>query len=94
MPTFTPAPVVSGITNETVNAYRCPGRDNRLGNLEKGSMFTILGWDETEEFEEITTWLLIENDLDKPQKWIKDSEYLLLGFPEYKTLIPRLACRR
>lgn len=93
-PTFTPLPEVSGIANETVNAYACPGKSNRQGKLEAGSVFVVLGWDETIELNEIVTYVLIENDLDKPQKWIKDSEYILLSIPDYKAFIPRLACRK
>ena len=92
--TFTPIPEVSGIANETVNAYACPGKANRQGKLETGSMFVVLGWDEMLELDETVTYILIENDLDKPQKWIKDSEYVLLSVPDYKAFIPRLACRK
>ncbi len=93
-PTFTPIPEISGIANETVNAYICPGKVNRQGKLEAGSVFVVLGWDEMVELEETVTYILIENDLDKPQKWIKDSEYILLSIPDYRELIPRLACRK
>lgn len=93
-PTYTPAPEVSGIANETVNAYSCPGVNNKQGKLEAGSMFVILGWDEMVELKETVTYLLIENDLFQPQKWIKDSEYILLAVPDYKGFIPRLACRK
>lgn len=92
--TFTPIPEVSGIANETVNAYACPGKANRQGKLETGSLFVVLGWDEMLEQDETVTYILIENDLDKPQKWIKDSEYILLSVPDYKAFIPRLACRK
>jgi hypothetical protein len=93
-PTSTATPEISGIANETVNAYSCPGRTNRQGELEVGSVFVIMGWDEVDELKETATYLLIENDLKKPQKWIKDSEYLLLAIPNYKDFIPHLACRR
>lgn len=92
--TYTPTPAVSGIANETVNAYSCPGNVNKLGVLEAGTVFVILGWDEVVELKETVTYLLIENDLEQPQKWVKDSEYLLLAVPGYKEFIPRLACRK
>lgn len=94
LPTATSTPEISGIANETVNAYTCPGLLNKKGELEAGSLFIILGWDEVVERDGMVTYLLIENELGKSQKWIKDSEYLLLAVPDYREFIPHLACRR
>ncbi len=94
IPTFTPLPEVSGIANAKVNAYTCPGKSNRQGSLEEGSVFVVLGWDEVMELDKAVTYILIENELGFPQKWIKDSEYILVAVPDYKEFIPRLACRK
>ena len=41
---------------DTVFAYLCPGTKYRQGFVPAGELFTILGWDETEEEGERITW--------------------------------------
>jgi len=91
--TITPTPVVVGVANETVFAYTCPGNENRQGFLEANETFTVIGWDETIEEDETITWLLIEDELGNPQKWIKDSEYLVIAVENFKEFLPKAACR-
>lgn len=96
-PTFTPTatPVVNGMTTETIFTYTCPGnqyRDPKV-QLEVGQPFSVLGWDETEEDLDIITWLLIEDNLGSPQRWIKESEFLVVSISTYKEFLPRAACR-
>jgi hypothetical protein len=91
--TPTPTPVVEGATLETVFTYTCPGSQFKFGKLDKGQTFTILGWDETTEDKQTVYWILVEDKLDSPQKWIKESEFLTIAYPNYKEFIPRAACR-
>ncbi|MBN2550186.1 MAG: hypothetical protein JXB15_13570 [Anaerolineales bacterium] len=93
--TLTATPVVTGMTTEKIFTYTCPGnqyRDPKV-QLDVGQPFTVLGWDETEEDLDIITWLLIEDNLGSPQRWIKESEFLVISFVNYKEFLPRAACR-
>jgi len=92
--TASPTPVVLGIASETIFAYTCPGVDNRLGFIEAEETFTIIGWDESVVDGETVTWLLITDQADSPQLWIKASEFATISVPDYKEFLPRAACRR
>jgi len=52
-----------------------------------------LGWDQTVDDGEMITWLLIEDEMDKPQRWVQESSYVNLTDPNYRQFIPRAACR-
>jgi hypothetical protein len=93
--TATPSatPVVEGSTRALINTYTCPGDEKRSGFLEKAASFKVLGWDETEGEGLVITWILIEDQVDQPQRWIQESEYIWISYPDYRDFIPRAACR-
>lgn len=94
-PTISPTgtPQVLGVASATVNDYTCPGRQFRQDELAEGVVFTILGWDEIQESGEAVTYLLIEDEVGFPQRWIQDSEFLVLTIQEYKDFLPNIVCR-
>ena len=92
--TLTPTPVVYVTALDEINTYSCPGSDNKVGTLEAGTIFTILGWDQTIEDDHTLYWILIEDEVDQPQKWVRESEFLDILFPDYKDFVLRAACRR
>ena len=61
--------------------------------MERFTVFDILGWDQTDEEGEIVYWILIEDLADQPQKWVRESEFLVLTHPNYKEFVARAACR-
>ncbi len=91
--TLTPFPDVRGIANSVVNTYSCPGSNFKKGSLQFGAAFHVQGWDQTIEDGETITWLLIEDLMDNPQRWVQESSYVTLTNPDYLQFIPRAACR-
>ena len=91
--TLTPFPDVRGIANSVVNTYSCPGSNFKKGSLQFGAAFHLMGWDETVEDGETITWLLIEDVMNNPQRWVQESRYVTLTDPDYREFIPRAACR-
>ena len=91
--TSTPLPDVRGTVSAKVNTYTCPGSGFKKGGLEFGATFHVLGWDQTVEDGEVVTWILIDDDINQPQRWVRESEYLTLSHPDYMDFIPRVACR-
>lgn len=89
----TPFPIVRGVANAVINTYSCPDVNLKRGTLQFGAAFHVLGWDQTEEAGKSLTWLLIEDIVDGPQRWVLESNYVILTDPEYKDHIPRAACR-
>ncbi len=64
-----------------------------MGSLQFGAAFHVQGWDQTIEDGETITWLLIEDVMDNPQRWVQESSYVTLTNPDYRQFIPRAACR-
>ncbi len=92
-PTITPTPYVLGITSAQVEIYACPGEEEPLGILGAGETFAVLGWDEFETGDGLVDWILIEDEIDRPQKWIIDDENVTISAPDYKEFMPQVACR-
>lgn len=92
-PTITPTPFVLGIASVQVDVYSCPGEQDAVGSLEAGETFEVLGWDETETEDGIITWILIEDKIDQPQRWIIADENVTISAPNYKEFMPHVACR-
>jgi hypothetical protein len=80
---------------EKLNSYSCPGttNKNKKGTVEIGQAFTVLGWDQTTEDGQVLYWLLVGDDVNQPQIWVRDSEFVLITSPNYRDFIPRIACR-
>lgn len=76
-----------------INTYTCPGTNFKKGKLEYGAVFHVLGWDQTVEDGETISWLLIEDEMDRAQRWVQDSGYVSLSEVNYQQYIPRAACR-
>lgn len=91
--TLTPLPVVYLITLERVNAYTCPGSSYKKGAVEAGLRFSVLGWDKVEEDSAEWIWVLIEDVIDNPQVWVRQSEYILISDQDFMNYLPRTACR-
>lgn len=91
--TATAFPDVRGVVNSVINTYSCPGIKFKSGKLEFGSVFHVLGWDQTVEEGETITWLLVEDVMDQSQRWVQDSQYVTLSEANYREYIPRAACR-
>ncbi len=92
--TLTPLPEVIGSASAKLNTYTCPGLQYKEDTLEEGSIFTVLGWDQTEEEGEVLFWILIENEPGQPQIWVRESPFVILSHENYKDFMPRAACRR
>ena len=54
-PTITPTPFVLGIASAQVGIYTCPGEQDPVDSLDAGETFEVLGWDEIETEEGIST---------------------------------------
>jgi hypothetical protein len=92
-PTITPTPYLLGITIAQVAVYTCPGEEEPLGFLQPGDTFSILGWDEYETRDGPVVWILIEDEIDRPQKWLVADEKVTISAPDYLTFVPQVACR-
>ena len=92
-PTITPTPYVLGIASTQVDYYPCPGEAEPLGSLQSGDTFNILGWDEYETETGVEDWVLIEDEIDRPQKWIVADEDVVITPPNYEEFMPQVACR-
>ena len=92
-PTITPTPFVLGIASARVEIYACPGEAESLDTLEPGDTFPILGWDEYEIEDGLVDWLLIEDEIESPQKWILLDGKVTISVPDYKGFLPQVACR-
>lgn len=91
--TSTPFPDVRGVVNSVINTYTCPGMNFKRGKLEYGAVFHVLGWDQSVEDGETITWILIDDGLDRAQRWVQDSKFITLSEVNYQQFVPRAACR-
>lgn len=89
----TPTPPILGSATATINTYSCPAAEFRVGQLSEGTIFTVLGWDETFDGGKSLLWILIEDRAGQPQVWIRDSQFLIISVPNYVDLVPRASCR-
>lgn len=92
-PTITLTPFVLGIVSAPVDVYACPGDEEPLESLDAGDTFPILGWDEFEAEDGIFDWVLIDDEIGSPQKWISLDENVTISVPNYKEFMPQFACR-
>ena len=91
--TLTPTPDIYVITLDKVNAYNCPGSQNKKGAIDAGKRYPILGWDQVTEDAQEWIWILIQDVVGQAQVWIRESEYVLVSQLDYKNFVPRAACR-
>lgn len=92
-PTITPTPYVLGITSASVDYYSCPGEAEPLGSLQPGDTFNILGWDEYETETGVQDWVLIEDEIERPQNWVEVNDDVVISPANYKEFMPQVACR-
>jgi hypothetical protein len=91
--TRTPLPEVRGTVKANINTYTCPGAGFKKGALQFGAAFHVLGWDQTLVEGKVITWILFEDDMDQPQRWLQQSDYVTISDPDFTLYIPRAACR-
>lgn len=91
-PTQLPTPEVMGVTLRSVDVYTCP-LEQKKGVLEEGTLFVILGWNETQESDHTVGWFLIDDQIGSPQQWIIANQDIIFSATEYKVYTPRVACR-
>jgi hypothetical protein len=84
---------VLGIVLVEVEFYACPGQEEPLGSLAVGETFAVLGWDEFETEGGLVDWILIEDEIERPQKWVIADESIMVSPPNYKEFMPQVACR-
>lgn len=92
-PVLSPTPAAYVTMLEKVNAYTCPGDQNKKGAIDMAQKFMILGWDQISEDGKMFYWILVEDILGQPQVWIRESEFVLITPLNYKDFLPRAACR-
>ena len=92
-PTITLTPFVLGIISAQVDVYACPGDEEPLGTLDAGDTFPILGWDEFETEDGIDDWVLIEDEIGRPQNWIRIDDNVTISVSNFKDFLPQFACR-
>jgi hypothetical protein len=97
--TFTPTPTQSstpvpvfGISSIDAPIYSCYGNDNQTKQVyPKGQEFPVIGW----HVEAGEVWLLIRDDPNLPQRWIKDDASLTITPADYTTYaVANVACRQ
>jgi hypothetical protein len=93
-PTRTPLPLVLGAAAVDVNVYTCPGDADPIGALVAGQTFTVLGWDEVEIDNGLSSWVMFEDPGVGAQFWVLVDENIAISEPNYKEFLPRIACVR